>query len=885
MKQVMATVLGLVSVLVIWPMQGLAAEEAAKKEADTRILNDHTLLRTFAVLKTPVVIGPDGAFKEAFTPEMKRGKLIKTKIKDDQSPLPADEWRSADFSDFQWTRERVPVEKGQGNATGGSLRALHSATDSAVICARAKFMVDDPARAGDLTLSLKYVGGVVVFVNGMEVTRRHLPEGDLTPETLAEKYPDDLYITADGKAMQGVSGYAKRDEARFNRRYREARNVAIPASMLRKGLNVLALELHRAPVNEAATTVTRKAYGGMRRVYGLWAYVGLADLDLAATGSAAGMCPNLGTRPPGVQVWNCAPYATLSVNSFGDPGNQPRTVAIDAVRNGAFSGRFVVSADQEIEDLTVTVSDLVLEGGKARLPADVVALRHGRQARPSATKRPAHLFDALLPGVPARAGRSGGAVVPVWITVRPPKDAARGLYSGAVTVKAAGLGKTVLPLTCRVHGWTLPDPIDWRLKNLSVFGMYHVAAAYKVPLWSDKHFELLEQLFRLMAEVNARRVPVDMVPGVRYRREIPDDWAMFRLIPAKEGKGYTYDFSIIETVFDLVEKTMKAPQPLSVNCWGSDNPRDRTAKRLTRYVGWEYSSKNVLVLDPRTGTVTHVPNPPPGTEENERFWKPILTDLRKRIEKRGWYGATVIGHEAYCWHPNPKQVDVALRIWPDVVYGYSAHNGTLGMSFAGTGGRRVRCPYTECVWTQGALQPRGYRRLLRPGRDKNVWNSSQRNRFRDSATLAVYLDRAEEAIMRGHDGLGYLCADFFPMENPKRKGRYYHIMANRSGCQGNNTMALLGKGPDGPVATGRYEMFREGCQHSETILCLQRALDAKRIDGDLAARVNAYLDERSRLFLKSDWYRDRQALTRRLFALAAEVAARHGTANERTGQR
>lgn len=869
--------------------RGPAAEQQGSEQQPIEVLSDHTLLRTWMVFRTPVVIGSDGEFKEPFTPEMKGGELIKHEIGQYQSPLPDDAWRSADFDDSGWKRERVPVEK-QNESANRQLTALHSATPSAMICARAKFMVDDPAKVGDLRLALAYVGGVAVFVNGKEVTREHLPDGELRPDTLAEQYPDDLYITADGKSMQHVTEHwkaYKRDEERFDRRYRHRKDVVIPASMLQEGLNVLGLQLHRAPVHEAATAVARKPYGGMGRVYGLWAYVALTDLSLTAS-DGAGIRPNLGKHGSGVQVWNCPPSATLTIDSFGDPGAVPVPVEIDAVRNGANSGRFVISSDRAIESLNVEVSELRTENGKAALPAEAVQVRHGKRAMPAVSPRPETMFDGLYAGVPSRveyvtlqlrdhARREdytvNGAIVPVWITVRPPKNAVPGLYTGRVTVRAAGLDDTVVPLRCRVHGWTLPDPIDYRVKNLSVFGPYSLAEHYEVPLWSERHFDLVEKSFCLMAEINARRVDVDMVPGLRYGVS-PVEHSMFRLVRKKEGNGYDYDFSVIEKLFGLVEKTMKSPLPLQINCWGFDQLLDR--KTGERAAVWNTAAKQVPVLDPATGKLSHIENPPPGTEENYAFWRPILDELRERIEKRGWFAVTAIGHQSYCWAPNPKQVDVARHIWPDGTYSFTSHNGTLGGSFKGPDGTSMPVRYSECVWSQGRLEHRGYRRLLEPGRDRSIWNSCDRNGHHDRSPLALLLRKPEEMIMRGHDGLGYLCADFLPIENENaqnERARYYQLKPNVGGIMGYSTTSLLAAGPDGPVATGRYEMFREGVQRCEAILYLQRALDAKRIDGDLANRVNEYLDERSDKFLKPDWPFDRRELDRRLFELAAEVTA------------
>jgi hypothetical protein len=81
-------------------------------------------------------------------------------------------------------------------------------------------------------------------------------------------------------------------------------------------------------------------------------------------------------------------------------------------------------------------------------------------------------------------------------------------------------------------------------------------------------------------------------------------------------------------------------------------------------------------------------------------------------------------------------------------------------------------------------------------------------------------------------------------------------------------------------------MYREGVELCEAILYLQRAVREKRIDGDLAAKVNSYLDGRSQEFVKW-WWRGKSGLgfvndwsvpgqfdsDARLLELAGEVAA------------
>ncbi len=851
-----------------------AGEPAAEARTGIAVLSDDTWLRTFYAFRTPIVIKADGSFTPAFIP---RGKDKRDPIGDYQSPMPEAGWRGVEFDDVDWPRGRLPVEKDKGEASGRNPSALHTATPNSIICARAKFVVGDPARVGDLHLDLKYVGGVAVFLNGQEVLRQHLPEGELKPETLAEKYPDDLYVLPENK-FQRLEEW---DPKLFARRYRHVKDAVIPAKLLRKGTNVLALELHRAPVNEAATLATRDIYSGMYRMCGLWSYVALHGVRLTAPAGAA-VQPNAG-RPKGIQVWNCGLAETLALNSYGDPSAAPAPVRIDAARNGAFSGRLAVSSDDAIEDLKLSISPLAVAGGGPTLPSEAVQLRCGRRALAEESSRGEMLFDGLDGNIPARVDPAKvsvrreikrgskyedityqGAVLPVWITVRVPKDAKPGRYDGTVTVEAKGLEKTEVPVQCTVRGWTLADPVDFRVKQLPVFSPYSLALHYGVPFWSDRHFEMIAKSFSLMAEINARRVDVDLAVAVRTMHPFGMDHSTFRLVPKKDGEGYDYDFSNVEKLFDTIEKTMKSPLPLQVNCWGDTHSKDKGA--------WAAAGR-VPVLDPATGKLGEIPNPPWGTEENFTFWKPILDDLRARIEKRGWLPVTAIGHQSYCWEPHPTQVDVALRIWPHFVYGWSSHAGLLNGVFKGTK-QSVPVRYAECVWTAGRPEPRGYRRLLEPGRDQHIWDYSCRDQHRDNSPLKTFLDMPEMLILRNHDGLGYLCVDFLPIPHPSRKGQFYLLDSKVGNILGSSTRSLLAAGPEGPLATGRYEAFRLGVYRSEAVLYLQRGLDAKRIAGDLAKRASDCLDSRSRTIL-SGW--DDQnglwAADRELFGLAAEAEA------------
>lgn len=467
-------------------LAGAAAGPA--RAGELVVLGKQTLFRAHLLFRTPVVITPEGEIKTALSPVWnKRKQKGPSPLAQYQSPLPPADWKSAAFDDVIWPRRAAPVEVQPTSATGRSKAARHSATRSSVVCLRGRFHVADPGRVRDLKLSLEYVGGAAVYLNGKELKRGHLPAGKLAPETLAEKYPDDLYCLPGGDFLQREEltkrygkfvkdeAELKKNQAHFARRYRRIKDLAIDAKLLRKGENVLAVQIHRSPVNVAACSANIRHVSGMYRVQGIWAYAGLRSLRLSAAPGSA-VRPNNG-RPGGVQVWNCLPFDTVSCTSWGDTGEALKPIHVPAVRNGVFSGRLVVSSGAPLRGLKVTVSDLAAKKGGGMISASAVRVRLAD--RPKAWA-PATRYDGLVEKLPAeipvvktRLTRRGpvvttGAVAPVWITVRVPKSAEPGTYRGTVTVQAGGLPATRVPLELVVYGWALPDPKDFRVHNLAV---------------------------------------------------------------------------------------------------------------------------------------------------------------------------------------------------------------------------------------------------------------------------------------------------------------------------------------------------------------------------------------------------------------------------------
>jgi Glycoside hydrolase 123, catalytic domain/Glycoside hydrolase 123 N-terminal domain len=876
----------------------LAAEQSrtlpavAPGTSQVVVLGKKTQFRSHLVFRTPVVITAKGEVKTALNPRWdKRKQKGPRPYAQYQSPLPPEDWRKPSFDDVAWSRRRAPVEIPAPRTAPRVIFSMHSATSNSMICLRGKFFVQDPAMVRDLKLSLTYIGGVAIYVNGKEVKRGHLATGKLTPATLAEKYPDDLYCMPDGRFIQRErmnpryakgrykvlknAAEAETNKANYGRRYRSMKDVAVDSKLLCKGENVLAIEIHRSAINEAATKAKITKVGGMGTRQGYWAYAGLKSLELTA-GPGSALKPNTG-RPQGVQVWNCLPFDTVTSSSWGDAGAALKPIRVPAARNGVFSGRLVLSSDQAIRGLKVTVSDLKAAKGGGMISTSEVLVRRAVPAESGKCWLPVGRYDGLsaefpaeVPVVKARLKRRGplvatGAAVPVWITVRVPKAAKPGIYRGTVSVQAQGLALTKIPLELAVYGWELPDLGYGRVHNLAVMSPDNLALYYKVPIWSERHFQLIGECLGLMKQMGSRNIEIDL--AINYHGVPGNSQSMIRWIKGPGG-SYTHDFSIFEKYLDVVARSIGKPLPMRLNCWGTVDQKNKTKVKGDR-------ARYVTLLDPATKKLEQLEQPFPGSPESVKFWKPVFDGIRARVKKRGWEDVLAVGHQSYCWGPTPQMVDACNKLWPGAVWSYTAHNGTLSGRWKGTGGLSMSVRYAECVWTEGRISPRGYRSLLTRKDPKALWDSVNRGRHRDYSPIVRLRHLPEEMIMRGHDGVGQLGAGLFPLKGGRR-GRYYHLNRGRGGLGPEcSTRTFVAPGPKGPVVTERYEMFREGVQLCETLIFLERAIMEKKISGDLAKRVGDYLQARGTARIK-DWRAGQFARDEQLYALAAEAAKATG---------
>ncbi len=831
------------------------AQEAAVAEAVT-ILDGSGVWRVLHSWNAPMVNTSEGLRERRI--ESHRASATDQPDFRFMTLYPARDWTAVDFDDSTWPRRHFFVKYANGEwdhrAGGGSaspyLRQL---------CLRGRFTVTDPSAVKGLRLTMGYRGGTIVYVNGKELTRAHLPAGEVAAGSLAEIYPTSAYLKEDGKPWSWWNDRDVVAQQCYPHRVRWLRDVAVPASMLRKGLNVLAVEIHAAPYPEVFAKAGPE-----------WATCGLVELHLQA-GGAGGVVPNV-VRPKGLQVWNTSTAEQVFDVDWADPHEPLRPMRMSGPRNGCASGRVVAGCDEPLRNFRAALSELTAPSGP-KLPPEAAKVWFGRfdvvrGARWGGGWDGRHVQwgqlelrrdDALVASPPAEvaiaakqmphgvpearradglpAGLVDGALQPVWVTVDIPADAAAGQYRAVLTISCQGHADVQVPVELTVIDWKLHDPESYVYWMGMVESPEAVALTYDVPAWSEKHWALVARSLEWIGKLGPKVLLIPLGAESQYGNA--ESMVLWK--DAGEGK-FTHDFSRVEGYVDLALKHMGRPKCVVVGVWDSCM-HVSVPKPLKR----DFPRYSVLGPD---GKVTNADGPPHGSDEALAFWKPVLTGVREVLAKRGLEQAMLLGYLADRL-PDKETVEVFRKILPDVGW-QSTRHGERGCEYLPAAEANVPVKYHTNVWggwvnhDPDTRRPYGWRNPINPS--LRTW--LDRGLF-DASSIAQYRTACEQALLADRHGLGQIGADFWPVKDAD--GKPTHTMVGRfpatnEGNLGIYAGQLLYAGPDGPVPTARYQMMRENIQECEARIFLEKLLTANPcpLAPELASKYQGLLDERTR---------------------------------------
>jgi len=816
----------------------------------------------------PPVVDADGQLK----PSLRGNPWL-----DGATPPPPGAWKEPDFDDAGWLRTMAP----------GGCQTPYLARQ----CLRCRFRVTDPTKVQDLRLTLQFHGGAVVCLNGKELTRSHLPNGELGQMALAAGYPLEAFVAPSGDLLVQEGTYtgpgrrAGKPDAesarRIASRVRSIEDFAVPSSALRPGVNVLAIELIRAPYHKVLLETKEQAGGKNRHNKFDWYTCELRGVRLSAA-AADGLVPNAG-RPAGFQVWNSDPLAADGSLDYGDPCEPLRPIRLVGARNGVFSGKVVVGSAKGISGLKATAGDLKGPGGTIPAITETAirenvryGCRWGTEAGfcsdDGGIRRPypqwPAFFGALTDAPPAEipvdkpnAASLAGAVIPVWITVRVPRDARAGLYSGQCRIEARDEKPVDVAIQLDVADYTLPAPQDRRTWVDLIQVPDTLAVEYGLPLWSEAHWRMIGESFQLIRDCGPGAL---YVPAIAHTN-LGNAESMIRWMKKGEGQ-YGWDFSILDRYVDLAEKHMGRPQVVVLQVW---EIYMSTRASIGKRFGPELEQRQkasagcplVTMLDPATGKTENAPLPSLTDPASKPIWQELIAQVRQRLRNRGLEKALMLGMFTDAM-PSKEHIAFFHGIAPDLPWVQQGH-GRWTQKVYGI----AEVGYQATVWggfrfADGQVQSNQQAPPVVKGlygwKCPRLDAVFERNLDLDSYPATRWRFFAETAVTGELRGIGRIGADYWKAVKDKngRRVSYVHsrfLEGDWSGSWINLSLcnSVLAPGPDGPVATTRLIALTEGVQECEARITIEQALsderpihEKARLSPDLAKRCQETLDLR-----------------------------------------
>ncbi len=157
-------------------------------------------MRRFCVLTLCVLATATGRATELF-PTGSEWKFFKGATEASSPDHTA--WRARDFDDATWTATPAPFFYGEP-LTGTELRDMRGHYTSVFL--RRRFVISDPAVVGELQLGAVSDDGFIAWINGHEVARYNVPDGELVFDATAagalpEPVPFETYVVSNPQAF------------------------------------------------------------------------------------------------------------------------------------------------------------------------------------------------------------------------------------------------------------------------------------------------------------------------------------------------------------------------------------------------------------------------------------------------------------------------------------------------------------------------------------------------------------------------------------------------------------------------------------------------------------------------------------------------------------
>ena len=315
----------------------------------------------------------------------------------------------------------------------------------------------------------------------------------------------------------------------------------------------------------------------------------------------------------------------------------------------------VVSSDEELENVTLAVSDL--RNGKSVIPSESISLqfvgfvvsdlldttKYGQCGYRLDKSEWGEVLVADMLDIKDSMNVPSGRRQPVWMTVAVPSDAKPGKYRGKLTVASNNAKSRSLPVELVVSDHILPPAHDWAFHLDLWQNPYSVARIENVPLWSDAHFEAMRPVMKMLADAGQKSVTATIM-NRPWNGQTEDAFgSMVTKIRRIDG-AWLYDY----TVFDRwVEFMFSLGIDRQINCYSM----------IPWALEFDY-------YDQATSSNTTI-QATPGSPEYNEYWGSFIADFARHLKSKGWFEKTMIAMDERPLESMQAVLSLIRKIEPD----------------------------------------------------------------------------------------------------------------------------------------------------------------------------------------------------------------------------
>jgi hypothetical protein len=432
----------------------------------------------------------------------------------------------------------------------------------------------------------------------------------------------------------------------------------------------------------------------------------------------------------------------------------------------------------------------------------------------------------------------GKTVRPVWLSFNIPADAKPGIYTGTIRVKDTK-EQRALQIKITVQNQLLPRPHEWKYRLDLWQNPWAVADYYHLKPWGAEHKALLKKHLQLYADAGGKYITTYGVHSPWADNEYSIEGGMIEWIKANNG-SWKFDYTIFDEYVELamsigIDKAITVYTPVP---WGE------------RFRYKEEKTGNYVYERWATSSDTFKTN-----------WNAFLTDLKKHLEKKGWFKKTYIGINENTMEQTLEAIQITRKNSPDwkITYAGNWHQqlDSLLDDYCFLYGNEASVQQVKARATRG--QTTTYYVCCNPAKPNNFLFSPPT----EGRWMGWY------SAAHGYSGFLRWAYDSWPAD-PMRDGRY--------GSWASGDCFLVYPGGNSCI---RFEKLREGIADYEKIRII-RELAAKSSDKKIKQLIAAFNTQLQTLNDEKDFKEDKLKVdiekgTKMLDQLSEMLAKKPGT--------